>query len=277
KILTLNGFNGTAKVVVNQCKNIKIAKLAYNKFKETVKKYLHNVDIMLLGIVIQDQKVVEAIKAQQALISIFPDSNASKCIKYLAKNLLECRPEDLKTPGIMSFWNKCLQLIKSPLNVNVPEKKKNGIDPESPKGNLQEIPCPPPQDNKQQNVLNASIDTEKRSKSFETTSEERSQILQIIERQIPAGKIVDFTESKGSLHAEQDIPLLVSKLIDCVSSVSLELQLIRKAIEEQGKNILNINNLTDERQNGLNHNSIILDFETFMKEHGIRVEENVNK
>lgn len=133
KILSLNGFNGTVKIVVNQCKSIPVAKLAYNKFKETVQKYLP-IDVKPLGIVIQDHKVVEAVKTQQPLISLYPESNASKCIKNLTKHLLENQPEDLETAGMVSFWSKWLQLIKSPLNLTGSKKakkeEKGGTAPE---------------------------------------------------------------------------------------------------------------------------------------------------
>jgi MinD-like ATPase involved in chromosome partitioning or flagellar assembly len=276
KVLTLNGFQGTAKTVVNQCKNIQTAKLVHNKFKETVKKYLH-MDIMLLGVVIQDQKVVEAIRAQQALISAFPDSNASKCIKLLGKKLLEYQPEDLKTSSIMSFWDKCLQLIKGPLNVNGPAKNKKGINPEPSKGHPLKISDHITQEKKQQNEPEASIAAKKAVKSLEDDYEKKSKNLYIVERQTPTEKTGVFSESQISRQIEQNMPSLMSKLVDSVSSVSLELQLIRKAIEEQGKNIFDITKLTDGGQGALDHKSTILDFEGFLKERGLGMEENDDK
>ena len=52
---------------------------------------------------------------------------------------------------------------------------------------------------------------------------------------------------------------------------------IRKAIEEQNKNIFDITKLTDGKQGDLDHKSTILDFEGFLKERGLRLEGNDNK
>ena len=264
KVLALNGFNGAVRTVVNHCKSIKVAKLVYSKFKKTVKKYLH-VDIKLLGIVIQDQKVTEAVKTQQALISIFPDSAASKCIKNLAKNLLGHHPENLQSSGMASFWNKCLQLMKSPLNINGLAKKKKEINLE------------PPKENAQKSKSEALIDFKKRVTCSEDDSKEKSDGLHIAKKQSPAGNKGEFPEPGASPYKEQNIPFLVDKLIDSVLSVSLELQLIRKTIEDQSKNVLDTNNLAGVRQGVLDHKSIILDFKGFLAERGLRLDGNGNK
>ena len=269
KVLTLNGFQGSAKIVVNQCKNIQTAKLTYNKFKETVKKYLH-VEIILLGIVIQDQKVVEAIKAQQSLISLFPDSNASKCIKLLARKLLECSSEGVKASSIMSFWDKCFQLIKAPLSMDGSIKKKKVINPEPSKEQLKKTPAHLAQEKKQQNPPETSITVKETVKSLEKNSKEIPKNLHIIERQALINKTDVSSESQTSRQTEQNIPSLMDKLIDSVSSVSVELQLIRKSLERQDKNILDITKLADKRPGDLEYNSIILDFEGFLKERGLR-------
>jgi flagellar biosynthesis protein FlhG len=276
KVLSLNGFNGAVRTVVNQCKNIKIAKLVYSKFKKTVKKYLH-VDMKLLGIIIQDQKVTEAVKAQQALTSVFPDSAASKCIKNLSKNLLGHYPENPQAPNIRSFWNKCLQLMKSPLKVNGPANKEKEINPEPPKENVPNPSNYPNQENEQKSKPETFIDSENRITYSETGSNEKPDSLQIAEKRLSADNAGEFPESGDSLHKEQNVPFLVDKLIDSVSSVSVELQLIRKTIEDQGKNVLGVNGLTGEKQGALDHKSIILDFEGFLEKRGLRLDGNGNK
>ncbi|MCK4487961.1 MAG: MinD/ParA family protein, partial [Desulfobacterales bacterium] len=130
KILSLNGFKGSVRIVVNQCKSTLIARHAYTRFKETVKKYLP-MDVVPLGIIVQDPKVEEAVKEQQAFVLLYPESNASKCIKSIARRLREEQPEDLEPFGMLSFWTTYHKLITSPLKLTAKKKEKKEIVGES--------------------------------------------------------------------------------------------------------------------------------------------------
>ncbi len=265
KILTLNGFSSKVKIVVNQCKSIPIAKLTYNKFKATVQKYLHT-DVMPLGVVIQDQKVVEAIKTQQALILLYPESNASKGIRGITKNLLEHRQEDLETSDMVSFWTKCLSLIKSPLNLAGPKKAKKGIESQSATEHPLKKAHQLAQGTKQKNVPAESEDNEEVVQSSEKPARGESIQPQTPQEQNATVKTPGPSKPADIEHAEQDISLVMSKLIDSVSSVSQELQLIRKAMEEGGRNPLGMKGLVDEGQKAIQHKSITLDFDDFLKQ-----------
>ncbi|MBW1741524.1 MAG: HDOD domain-containing protein, partial [Deltaproteobacteria bacterium] len=129
KILCLNGFKGSVRIVINQCKNTSIARHAYTKFKETVKKYLP-IDIVPLGMIIQDPKVEEAIKQQQAFVLLYPESDASKCIKSIAKRLMENQTEDLES-GMSLFWTQCFKHVTGPLQLSAKKKEKEQIVGES--------------------------------------------------------------------------------------------------------------------------------------------------
>jgi MinD-like ATPase involved in chromosome partitioning or flagellar assembly len=265
KILTLNGFSSKVKIVVNQCKSIPIAKLTYNKFKATVQRYLHT-DVMPLGVVIQDQKVVEAIKTQQALILLYPESNASKGIRRITKNLLEHRQEDLETSDMVSFWTKWLRLIKSPLNLAGPEKAKKGIESQSATEHPLKKAPQLAQGTKQKNVPAESEDNGVTVQSLERPAQEESIQPQTPQEQDATVKTPGPSKPADIAHAQQDISLVMSKLIDSVSSVSQELQLIRKAMEERGQNALGMKGLVDEGQKAIEHKSITLDFDDFLKQ-----------
>ncbi len=221
---------------------------------------------MPLGVVIQDQKVVEAIKTQQALILLYPESNASKGIKQIAKNLLEHRQEDLKTVGIISFWTKCLSLIKSPLNVTGPKKAKKEIESQSATEHPLKRAPQLTQGTKQKTVPAESEDRKKAVQSLEKPSQKESTQPQTPQEQDATVKTPGPSKPVDIAHAEQDISLVMSKLIDSVSSVSQELQLIRKAMEERGQNPLGMNGLVDGDQKAIEHKSITLDFDDFLKQ-----------
>jgi hypothetical protein len=115
-------------------------KLVYHKFKETVKQYLP-IKVMPLGIVVQDKKVVEAVRTQQVLVLPYPESNASKCIK--TKHLLENQAKDLEASGMELFWTRCLQLIKESLHLTNSPKREKWIEVEPSIQELQEEPLQP--------------------------------------------------------------------------------------------------------------------------------------
>ncbi len=245
KVLSLNGFKGTAKIVVNQCKSVPIAKFVYNKFKETVQKYLP-LNVMPLGIVVYDKKVVEAVTTQQALVLLYPESNASKCIKNITKHLLENKPKDLESSGMASFWTRCLQLIKSPLNLTGSKKEEPDTALESSKQDMQAGPSQAP-------------------------PEESVPPPQAPEKEEPTAVTSDSVGHSSMSNMEQGDYLLMSKVIDSIESVSQELQLMRKAIENVGDNGLGMNKLADNRQSTLHPNAIILDFDAYQKQYGINI------
>ena len=117
KILCLNGFKGSVMVVVNQCGSTLIAKRVYTKFGQTVKKFLP-IDVVPLGVIVRDPKVEEAVKEQRALVLLYPESNASLCIKHIAKRLAEGRPEDSGPSGMSSFWTTCFTAMTNPVKLH---------------------------------------------------------------------------------------------------------------------------------------------------------------
>jgi len=110
KVLSLNGFSGKVKLVVNQSKSATVAKHAYKKFQDVVKQHLA-LETSALGIVVQDPHVTEAVKAQQPLVSLFPDSSASRCIDNLAMQLIEDQPDDMEASGVEVFWKRCIDFL----------------------------------------------------------------------------------------------------------------------------------------------------------------------
>ncbi len=116
KVLCFNGFRGSPKVIVNQCKNTTVASTAYNKLKEVVQKYL-TLDIVPLGIIVRDKKFPEAVQRQQPLVSLFPQSGAAKCLSVIASRLLANQSESFKQTGIATFWARFLEIAKTPLKI----------------------------------------------------------------------------------------------------------------------------------------------------------------
>ncbi len=122
KVLTNNGFNGYVRIIVNQCKNTAIAKKTYTGFKEVVIKYL-SLKVQPLGVILEDSNIPQSVREQKPFIHLFPETVASKCLKVIAKNLIEGKNADLKTHDLNSFWKRCIDNFKNRLNL----KEKDGV------------------------------------------------------------------------------------------------------------------------------------------------------
>lgn len=117
KILSLNDFKGSVRIIINQGVNIQKAAIVFDKFKTAVQKFLP-VRISPAGTVVHDLCVVEAVKKQQPFILSYPSSAASKCIKNIARYLTQmdgCFKADNTRD---SFWHKFFTKLQSPLQLN---------------------------------------------------------------------------------------------------------------------------------------------------------------
>ena len=123
KILCLNKFDSTVMIAINQCMSMEVANKLYTKFKEVVKKYL-KIDIFPLGTIPLDPHVAKAVKEQKPLISIFPNSDAAKGIKNIARYLISRGSTDITDYDLNDFWPKCIEALNSDLIMSNNKKEK---------------------------------------------------------------------------------------------------------------------------------------------------------
>ncbi len=109
KVLSKNQVLPRVKVVINQVKTAMAAKNAYTRLKETVHKFLP-LKISPLGIVAQDRNVPISVISQNPFILLFPDTDASKCIRSIAVKLAKSASNMPDMPMDM-FWDQCLQFL----------------------------------------------------------------------------------------------------------------------------------------------------------------------
>ena len=235
KILSLNGFTKTTKVVVNQSKNPKTAQLAYKKLKDTTRKFL-GIELSPLGTIVADPRVIEAVTAQQPFITLYPNSQASRCIKAIGGHLLEKSAGDGNAFALDNFWQRCVDIISAPLKMPIRKTESSRKDAAAPavRPPIQEPPesPAPPQ---------ADIVAEKPADIARPTTDDAS----------PAP-----SQPRDQNHQ------LLEQLIEKISCVSEELSGIRKAIE---KGALNASHVGPATQNiGAAPPLIPLDFEAFL-------------
>jgi len=116
KILSLNGFNQTARVVVNQSKNPKTAQIAFAKLRDTVRKFL-GIQLFPLGTIVSDARVIEAVAAQKPFITLYPNTQAAKGLRTVAANLLEQSEASDKVFTLDTFWHRCVDILTGPLKL----------------------------------------------------------------------------------------------------------------------------------------------------------------
>jgi flagellar biosynthesis protein FlhG len=109
------------KVVINHVKTAVAAKIAYARLKETVHKFL-GLKIFPLGIVAQDHNVPISVVSQIPFFMLFPDTEASRCIRSIALKLTKDTLDKADMPMEL-FWDQCLGFLS-------PSKKARHAGPE---------------------------------------------------------------------------------------------------------------------------------------------------
>jgi hypothetical protein len=264
KVLTLNGFKGETKIILNQCKDAETANLIYKKFHAAALKYL-SLDVLALGMIYQDAKVVEAVKQQKPFLKLYPETNAAKCIRKIAERLLSAASDHLNASDMASFWNRLVQLISSPLNL--PGKKKR--NEESPgtrsiedKQKIQQTGKAFQQQNLSDNASHASATNQTASGEVASQGPDPSSDGQKAETpsQIPCTSL-----QEGARNAGHCFMPLMEKLIGSISSVSQEIQQLREVIEGNGSSIAQVKASRSHDRNHSDPKPIRLDFEAFLQ------------
>jgi flagellar biosynthesis protein FlhG len=190
KVLSLNGFAGRARVIINQCRDVASARRVYKKFGRAVAKYI-GMEILPLGVVYSDEKVTEAVKRQEALVSIYPEAAASRCIRKIAERLSTDSTAPLEGFDPEGFWSRWFELMGGSFNLGGDRARKKERGPQS-------------------------------GPSSKGPDRGGSEVPGEI-------KSVDAGPFSGA-------PLsMIEKAVESLSSISMELSLVRKALEGNGR------------------------------------------
>lgn len=153
KVLSLNGYRDPVKVIFNQAKNERFAQAVFNKFKETVKKYLP-LDISYMGCLPADETVAEAVARQRPFVTLYPSARATRGIIRLAQYLLDHSETEASDSGFEAFWEKYAEFANSTLKLpQVKNKKKDKAPaPKLPPKEEQTAVSPPPENTTAENA-----------------------------------------------------------------------------------------------------------------------------
>ncbi len=107
KVLSRQGNMPSIRVIINQVQSAEAAKQAYAKLKKTVHRFL-SVKLVPLGILVRDPNVSIAVVSQIPFLTLFPDTQASRCIRSMALKLVKDPGGDMP---MESFWDRCLEFL----------------------------------------------------------------------------------------------------------------------------------------------------------------------
>ncbi len=205
KILSLNGFSNPVMIVINQGKNVQIAGEIFTKLKKTVEKYLP-INIFPIGTIVKDQHVTDAVSKQKAFLSIYPQSNASKCIKNITRQLIKKESTESGADSINTFWIRFMELLQGPLNTTGGKKRKKTIS-----SNLEA------KEKRKKQLHQAAAKKEQQSEEVDiSSSREKARVLEVTEKD----------------NLAQETHFLLSRLVENTSAISKELGAIRRALEK---------------------------------------------
>lgn len=104
KMLSLRGSIPPTRMVVNRVHNFVSGKEAAEKLQLVASRFL-DVEVGILGYILEDSTVSKAVMEQSALMSRFPDSVAGRCFQQLVRNYLRLEPPKERR-GIGRFFER---------------------------------------------------------------------------------------------------------------------------------------------------------------------------
>lgn len=110
KSLSKHKFEGKVYLVVNRVSDSSEGIMVGEKFKLVCKKFL-DIDLILLGYIVNDPLISECIKKQQSFIKQYPKSTAAKNVNMISEGLLKNeQPQEINPKssggGIRNFFKK---------------------------------------------------------------------------------------------------------------------------------------------------------------------------
>jgi flagellar biosynthesis protein FlhG len=105
KVMALNNYPGTVKILVNKRPSIPQAKQTFLRFKEVVNRHL-KIDIAPAGIILNDPNIEISVTKQEPALILFPDTAASQCIRAVVSNLIMDGAKNPEEEDFGEFWQR---------------------------------------------------------------------------------------------------------------------------------------------------------------------------
>ncbi len=100
------------KVLVNMAKDSEEALEVFRKLANVAGRFL-DISLDYLGCVVKDEKLVDAVKRQKAVMELFPDSEAAQCFNTIAKRIIDNKRQNRAKGNIQFFFRRMLDVEES--------------------------------------------------------------------------------------------------------------------------------------------------------------------
>ncbi len=110
KILSTHDFIDDIGLIVNMVDSTKEGNDVINRMKKVIKEYL-GISVELTSIIPYDKKVVKAVKKQQSVFELFPQSSIAKSYKETSSRLIN-RGDEGSSQSMKSFFSKVIGMFK---------------------------------------------------------------------------------------------------------------------------------------------------------------------
>ncbi len=106
KVMYTKHGTDTFKILVNMTKGAKEAESVYKNLSSSVTRFLGNISLDYTGFIPRDDNFQKAVKKQQAIIQLYPETVSSRSIIKLAEYLSRLSREAPPDGNIKFFWKK---------------------------------------------------------------------------------------------------------------------------------------------------------------------------
>ena len=133
KILSVKGYQGSVRVLINDCESVPQAKSTYLRYKKVVDKHL-DIAISPAGIVLHDEHFERAVVQQKPLLELYPESIGAQCIRAFVSNLVGTAGPESESAGLSEFWQRYLEEFAETAPDTQTEEDKNKVPERSDVG-----------------------------------------------------------------------------------------------------------------------------------------------
>lgn len=98
-----------ARLVVNKALSYEEGKQTFEKFNNAVNKFL-NIKLKFLGTILEDRKLVQAVREQVPVVISYPNDHATKCIENIAKEIIGEKHRE-PSIGVQGFFKKMFNIF----------------------------------------------------------------------------------------------------------------------------------------------------------------------
>jgi flagellar biosynthesis protein FlhG len=108
KVLSLKYSEKVCKLLVNMTTRPEEGREVFRQLHLVTDRFL-DIHIEYLGCIFNDEKVTRGVKSQKLVSELYPDAQASKCFRDLARKIAAMPPLNPPTDGSNLFWRHLVQ------------------------------------------------------------------------------------------------------------------------------------------------------------------------